>query len=123
MISNNEDIEINICQDIQECKDCKNNKDFQNCNEKETYYECVICMNKIDNEPNYFKFNCDHKKYMHNECIVNVDKCPLCRQLSNYTYFQNLIESIKNGFFFILKLLYFPIFFAIIYLILRFISN
>ena len=114
MISNTKDIKINIYQDIQECKDC------ENCVE-EIYYECVICFNKVEKETNYFKFNCNHKKYMHNECIVNVDKCPLCRQLSNYTYFQNFIESIKNGFFFILKLLYFPIFFAIIYLTLRFI--
>lgn len=85
--------------------------------------ECVICLNKINNEPNYFKFNCNHKKYMHNECIADLDKCPLCRQLSNYGYFQNFIELIKNGFCFICKILYLPICFAIIYLILRFITT
>ena len=88
-----------------------------------TEFECVICLNKIINEPNDFKFSCGHKKYIHNECITNLDKCPLCRQLSNYGYFQNFIESIQNKILFILKLLYFPISFAIIYLILKFITT
>ena len=95
-----------------------NNENINQINE----FECVICLNKINNEPNYFKFSCGHKKYMHNECIADLDKCPLCRQLSNYGYFQYFIETIKNGIYFVCKLLYLPIFLAIIYLILRFIT-
>lgn len=115
MISNNEDIEINIRKDIEECKDC------EICVE-ELSYECVICLNKVEKETNFLKFNCGHKKYMHNSCIVNVDKCPLCRKLSNYTYFQNFIVYIQNGIYFIFSIFYFAIFLTIIYLILRFIT-
>ena len=110
MISNNQnikDIEINI---------------NQNCEKEEIKYECVICFNKVEKETNFFKFNCDHKKYMHNSCIVNLNKCPLCRQLSNYTYFQKFIEFIKNCIYFIFSIFYFAIFLTIIYLILKFIT-
>lgn len=47
--------------------------------EEEQVQECVICLEPVKNKPSYFKFNCSHSNYMHNECVEELTKCPLCR--------------------------------------------
>ena len=47
--------------------------------EEEQIQECVICLEPVENKSTYFKFNCSHSKYMHNECVEELTKCPLCR--------------------------------------------
>lgn len=47
--------------------------------EEEQIQECVICLEPVKNKPSYFKFNCSHSNYMHNECVEELTKCPLCR--------------------------------------------
>ena len=47
--------------------------------EEEKKEECVICFEIVNEDIGDFKFNCNHKKYMHNECIKNLTKCPMCR--------------------------------------------
>jgi hypothetical protein len=47
--------------------------------EEEQLNECVICLEPVINKHSYFKFNCSHSNYMHNECIIELSNCPLCR--------------------------------------------
>lgn len=49
-------------------------------------YKCVICLDKIDRIPKSFKFPCNHKNFMHSKCIININKCPLCRINSDGLY-------------------------------------
>ena len=55
--------------------------------------ECVICFEIVDEESEDFKFDCDHKKYMHNACIKKVNTCPLCRTKSESN---ELIVVVRN---------------------------
>ena len=41
--------------------------------------ECIICFEIMEKQNEYFKFPCDHGKYMHSECVENLQLCPLCR--------------------------------------------
>tara|TARA_B100002019_G_C21024234_1_gene476389 strand:- start:24 stop:443 length:420 start_codon:yes stop_codon:yes gene_type:complete len=41
--------------------------------------ECVICFEIVDEDIEDFKFDCEHKKYMHTNCIRTLVKCPICR--------------------------------------------
>lgn len=52
--------------------------------EEEKKEECVICFEIVNEDIGDFKFNCNHKKYMHNECIKNLTKCPVCRSRTRY---------------------------------------
>lgn len=47
--------------------------------EEEKKEECVICFESVDEDVDNFKFECQHKKYMHHNCIKRVAKCPMCR--------------------------------------------
>lgn len=44
--------------------------------------ECVICLEPVINFSEISKFGCNHSKYMHDNCIKNLRKCPLCRERS-----------------------------------------
>jgi len=55
-------------------------KALENINiEEEKKEECVICFEIVNEDIGDFKFNCNHKKYMHTQCIKNLTKCPMCR--------------------------------------------
>ena len=41
--------------------------------------ECCICLEVVDDISYEFKFNCNHQKYMHQNCINTLKNCPLCR--------------------------------------------
>jgi hypothetical protein len=56
--------------------------------------ECVICFEIVDEESKDFKFDCDHKKYMHNSCIKRINKCPLCRIKSE----SNEVLIVRNNY-------------------------
>lgn len=47
--------------------------------EEEKKEECVICFEIVDEDIEGFKFDCEHKKYMHTYCIRRLIKCPMCR--------------------------------------------
>ena len=47
--------------------------------EEEKKEECVICFEIVDEDVENFKFDCEHKKYMHHNCIKRLPKCPMCR--------------------------------------------
>ena len=55
---------INICQPIKE------------------YEECIICFEDIIEVPQNYKFICDHKNNMHEECIKDLTLCPICRKIT-----------------------------------------
>ena len=71
--------------------------------------QCVICLENIVTIPQTFKFPCEHKNFMHTECISNLNNCPLCRINSNGTYVisrNNNINVTNDNYF-----LYIPHFF------------
>ena len=55
-------------------------------------HECLICYN--DNNDEYpllsmsYVYECKCKKYYaHNKCLINIDKCPICRkEIKPYLY-------------------------------------
>lgn len=53
--------------------------------------ECVICLEPVLNFSETSKFGCIHSKYMHDDCVKNLTKCPLCRERSN------IIENNNNS--------------------------
>lgn len=67
--------------------------------------QCVICLENIVTIPQTFKFPCEHKNFMHTECISHLNNCPLCRINSNGTYLisrnYNIISTSNNHFFYI----------------------
>ena len=90
--------------------------------------ECVICLEPVKNVSEISKFGCIHSKYMHDDCVKNLSKCPLCRESSN------IIENNNNSLQFTWKerLFFFGVgcFFSIILfiasypmIIFRFIDN
>ena len=44
--------------------------------------ECVICFEPVTDLNEISKFGCDHAKYMHENCVKSLRKCPLCRERS-----------------------------------------
>ena len=50
--------------------------------EKNEINECVICLEPVTEASEISKFGCVHSKYMHNDCVKNLRKCPLCREVS-----------------------------------------
>lgn len=65
--------------------------------------QCVICLENIDTIPKTFKFPCEHKNFMHTECISHLNNCPLCRIDSNGNYVisrNNNINVTNNNYFF-----------------------
>ena len=85
--------------------------------------QCVICLENIETIPQTFKFPCNHKNFMHTECINHLNNCPLCRINSNGTYVisrnNNINLTSTNYFFymphfFILSILLFFFLFIII---------
>lgn len=64
---------------------CNNEVEIQNNDKSENRNQhCVICFEIVDRNEEQFKFQCQHKKYMHTQCIRTLDKCPLCRTASIY---------------------------------------
>lgn len=64
----------------------KNEVEIQNNDKNENRNKhCVICFEIVDENEEQFKFPCQHKKYMHTQCIITLDKCPLCRTASIYS--------------------------------------
>lgn len=51
-------------------------------NEENIIENCVICLEPVNNISETCRFNCDHAKYMHNDCVKTLRKCPLCREIS-----------------------------------------
>ena len=45
--------------------------------------ECVICLEKIEENDFSTKFPCTHNKMMHKNCVKSLSKCPLCRTFIN----------------------------------------
>ena len=85
--------------------------------------QCVICLENIDTIPETFKFPCEHKNFMHTECISHLNNCPLCRinSIGNYIIIRNnnINLTSNNCFFyiphfFILSILLFFFLFIII---------
>tara|TARA_A100001015_G_C14648986_1_gene578434 strand:+ start:201 stop:644 length:444 start_codon:yes stop_codon:yes gene_type:complete len=56
----------------------------------EQYNECVICFEPVTDLCQISKFGCTHAKYMHENCVKNLRKCPLCRERSV------IVESIRH---------------------------
>tara|TARA_B100001093_G_C26856487_1_gene1027684 strand:+ start:3483 stop:3839 length:357 start_codon:yes stop_codon:yes gene_type:complete len=52
----------------------------------EKYIECIICFEDIKEPPQKYKYMCNHRDNMHEECIKNLDICPICRSISKYLY-------------------------------------
>lgn len=48
--------------------------------------ECIICFEDIEEQPKNYKYMCNHKDNMHEECIKNLDICPICRSISKFLY-------------------------------------
>ena len=48
--------------------------------------ECIICFENIKEPSKKYKFICNHRDNMHEECIKNLDICPICRSISKYLY-------------------------------------
>lgn len=48
-------------------------------NERNELEKCVICLEIVNEPEDGYRFECQHKKYMHKECIEKLAKCPLCR--------------------------------------------
>lgn len=44
--------------------------------------ECIICFEDITEIPKDYKFICNHKDNMHEKCIKNLKKCPICRKIT-----------------------------------------
>lgn len=42
--------------------------------------ECVICFEPVTDGSEISKFGCVHAKYMHENCVKSLRKCPLCRE-------------------------------------------
>jgi len=53
---------------------------------KNQYVECIICFEDIEEAPKNYKYMCNHRDNMHEECIKNLDICPICRSISKYLY-------------------------------------
>ena len=51
--------------------------------------ECVICLEPVLNYSEKSKFGCIHSKYMHDDCVKNLSKCPLCRVKSDTVEMNN----------------------------------
>ena len=70
-------------------------------NEYNNYHnQCVICLENIESIPETFKFPCEHKNFMHTECIYHLNNCPLCRINSNGNYIvigNNNFNSTNNN--------------------------
>ena len=66
------DIEIIPINDDSEKDDIENNE----------IYECVICLEPVTDGSEISKFGCVHAKYMHENCVQTLRKCPLCRERS-----------------------------------------
>jgi len=45
--------------------------------------ECVICLEKIEENNFATNFPCAHNKMMHKKCVTSLSKCPLCRTFIN----------------------------------------
>ena len=52
----------------------------------EKYIECIICFEDIKEPPQKYKYMCNHRDNMHEECIKNLDICPICRSISKFLY-------------------------------------
>lgn len=48
--------------------------------------ECIICFEDIKETPQKYKYMCNHRDNMHQECIKNLDICPICRSISKFLY-------------------------------------
>ena len=62
--------------------------------------QCVICLENIESIPETFKFPCEHKNFMHTECVNHLNNCPLCRINSNGNYIvigNNNFNSTNNN--------------------------
>ena len=91
-IENNEinDVENNKINDVEnnEINDIENNEinDIENNEindvESNQINECVICFDPVTNACEISKFGCVHSKYMHENCVKSLRKCPLCRETS-----------------------------------------
>ena len=44
--------------------------------------ECVICFEPVTIVSKISKFGCVHAKFMHEDCVKSLRKCPLCRERS-----------------------------------------
>tara|TARA_A100001015_G_scaffold176525_1_gene196278 strand:- start:442 stop:891 length:450 start_codon:yes stop_codon:yes gene_type:complete len=44
--------------------------------------ECVICFEPVTDLNEISKFGCVHAKYMHENCVKSLIRCPLCRERS-----------------------------------------
>ena len=87
--------------------------------ENNTIENCVICLEPVNNISETSRFNCDHAKYMHNDCVKTLRKCPLCRELSiipvdsynrNNKYSEKILCFIITTFFSIMVfILMYPI--------------
>ena len=60
--------------------------DLENQVNNEKYNECIICFEDIKEPPQKYKYMCNHRDNMHEECIKNLDICPICRSISKYLY-------------------------------------
>ncbi len=60
--------------------------DLENQVNNEKYIECIICFEDIKEPPQKYKYMCNHRDNMHEECIKNLDICPICRSISKYLY-------------------------------------
>lgn len=59
--------------------------------EEEKKEECVICFEIVDEDVENFKFDCEHKKYMHHNCIKRLSKCPMCRTPASIVSGQEIV--------------------------------
>lgn len=65
--------------------------------EEEKKEECVICFEIVNEDIGDFKFNCNHKKYMHTQCIKNLTHCPICRnQCSEGEYTMAIVVGTRR---------------------------
>ena len=98
--SEKDDIEIIPINDDSEKNDIENHE----------IYECVICFEPVTDGSEISKFGCVHAKYMHQNCVQTLRKCPLCRERSiieegnihnhdTWVWQQHVICFLIGGFF------------------------
>lgn len=85
-------------------KEVKYETEFSNLNDsliidikEEKKEECVICFEIVDEDIEDFKFDCEHKKYMHTNCIKKLIKCPMCRTRVSREEELIIVNSVQNN--------------------------
>ena len=73
------DQNINCDDDLKIIQNINRNDEINDI-EKNEINECVICLEAVTDACEISKFGCVHAKYMHENCVKSLRKCPLCRE-------------------------------------------